>query len=311
MNVLQRSVLSVPGHVAKMHRKASQSAADAVMLDLEDSVPLDEKSAARDTVIASLTQLDWGHRQISVRINAIETPLAYQDLIEVVERAGHRVCSIVVPKVDHPGDIHFVDRLLSGIEQRIGLDRPIGIEASIESAAGLDAVSDIAATGKRLVSLVFGIADYSASIGARLVSISGHGENEDQIYPGHRWHFAVSRMVMAAKANGLKAIDAAYGNFKDIDGLKRAAAMGCALGCDGKWAIHPAQIEPINAVFTPDSADIERAQRIVAAGRAAEQAGRGAVALDGRMIDQATLRLARQLCETARALAKPAPNCSN
>jgi len=311
MNVLRRSVLSVPGHVAKMHLKASQSAADVVMLDLEDSVPLDEKSAARDAVVASLTQVDWGHRQISVRINAIETPLAYQDLIAVVERAGHHLYSIVAPKVDHPGDIHFVDRLLSGIEQRVGIDRPIGIEASIESAAGLNAVSDIAAAGKRLVSLVFGIADYSASIGARLVSISGHGENEDQIYPGHRWHFALSRMVMAAKANGLKVIDAPYGNFKDVDGLTRAAAMGCALGCDGKWAIHPTQIEPINTVFTPAGADIQRAQRIVAAAEAAQQAGRGAVALDGRMIDQATLRLARQLCDAARALAKPVQNAAS
>ena len=166
----------------------------------------------------------------------------------------------------------------------------------------MNAVRAIAVSSPRLRTLVFGIADYAASVGARLVSLSGHGENEDGIYPGHRWHHALSRIVMAAKANGLLAIDAPYGNFKDADGLARAAGMACALGCDGKWAIHPAQIDTINRVFTPSAEDIDRARRIIAADEAARTGGRGAVAVDGRMVDQATVRLARRVQETAAHL---------
>jgi citrate lyase beta subunit len=151
-------------------------------------------------------------------------------------------------------------------------------------------------------SLVFGIADYSASVGARLVSISGHGENEADIYPGHRWHFALSRIVMAAKANGLLAIDAPYGDFKDIEGLQQSAVMAGALGCDGKWAIHPTQLETINRVFSPSQEDIDRAVTVLQAAQAARQQLRGAIAVDGRMVDQATLRMAQRLYEQARYL---------
>ena len=182
------------------------------------------------------------------------------------------------------------------------IDRPIGIEASIETAEGLAQVQAIAIASHRIRTLVFGIADYAASVGARLVSLSGHGEREEEIYPGHRWHYALSRIVMAAKANDLMAIDAPYGNFKDEAGLARAAGMACALGCDGKWAIHPLQIETINKVFTPAREDIERARRIIAADDAARAGGRGAVAVDGRMVDQATVRLARRLQAQARQL---------
>ena len=149
---------------------------------------------------------------------------------------------------------------------------------------------------------MFGVADYSASIGARLVSISGHGEKEEALYPGHRWNFALSRMVMAAKARGLLAIDAPYGNFRDPDGLQRASVMACALGCDGKWAIHPAQLDTINTVFSPSPEDIERARTVLDAYEKAKTAGRGAASVDGRMIDQATVRLAKQLWERAKYL---------
>lgn len=298
----RRSVLSVPGHVGKMHRKAAAGVADVVMLDLEDSVPADGKEAARQEVIASLQSLDWSGKIITARINGLDTPFGYRDLLALAETAGEILDTVVIPKVDHCADIHFADRMLHGIEQHRGLNRRIGLEAIIESAAGLEQVSNIARASDRLKTLVFGVADYAASVGARLVSISGHGEGEEQVYPGHRWHFALSRIVMAAKSAGLLAIDAPYGNFRDAVGLRRAAAVAAALGCDGKWAIHPDQVNALNAVFSPAEEDIERARRILEADERARSEGRGAAAVDGRMIDQATVRLARRLYEQARHL---------
>jgi malyl-CoA/(S)-citramalyl-CoA lyase len=298
----RRSILSVPGHIEKMHRKAAGSPADVVMLDLEDSVPLEEKETARRRVIRSLADMDWLHRTVSVRINGLETPFGYRDLLEVVEQAGSVLDTVVVPKVDTAADVHFVHRMLDGIEMHKGLERRIGIEAIIESARGLARIEAIAAAGDRLRTLVFGVADYSAAIGARLVSLSGHGEQEDDLYPGHRWHFALSRLVMTAKAHGLMAIDAPYGNFKDVQGLKRSAVMACALGIDGKWVIHPDQIAVVNDVFSPSSEDIERARRVLDAYETARREGRGAAAVDGRMVDAATVRLAAALWEQARQL---------
>lgn len=298
----RRTILSVPGHVEKMHRKASLSRADVVMLDLEDSVPLEAKKTARETVVRSLLSLDWRNKVVSARMNGLDTPFGYKDLLVLATEAGERLNTVVVPKIDHCGDIHFVDRMLNGIEMDRRSVNRIGIEASIESARGLDQVTDIAGASSRLKALVFGVADYSSSIGARLASLSGHGESEEDLYPGHRWNFVMSRLVTAAKANDLMAIDAPYGNFKDPDGLRRSALMSCSLGFDGKWAIHPDQLAVINAVFSPGIEDIERARRVLAAYDAAAAEGRGAVAVDGRMIDQATVRLARVLWEQARHL---------
>jgi citrate lyase beta subunit len=298
----RRSTLSVPGHIEKMHVKASQRDVDVVMLDLEDSVPLQAKESARDQVIQSLHSLGWGETTVTFRINGLDTPFGYRDLLEVVEAAGPHIDAVVVPKVNHPGDIHFVCRMLDGIESAKGFSNRINIEAIIESAEGLEQVSQIAKASDRLITLVFGIVDYSASIGARLVSISGHGEKEEEIYPGHRWNFEMSRIVMAAKAHGLLAIDAPYGNFKDPEGLQRSAALACALGYDGKWAIHPDQIDIINQVFSPSREDIARARKVLAAHKDAEEKGQGAVAVEGRMVDQATVRLARQLYEQAKYL---------
>lgn len=298
----RRSTLSVPGHIEKMHTKASQSRADVIMLDLEDSVPVDAKEPARDVVIQSIRSLDWQEKTITLRINGLDTPFGYRDLLELVEAAGPQIDAVVVPKVSHPQDIYFVCRMLDGIEMKKDFSRRIGIEAIIESAEGLESVSEIAKSSDRLKTLVFGIVDYSASIGARLVSISGHGEKEEEVYPGHRWNFEMSRIVMAAKANGLLAIDAPYGNFRDPQGLQRAAAMACALGYDGKWAIHPDQIDSINQVFSPSREDIARAEKVLAAHRDAEKKGLGAVAVEGRMVDRATVRLAKQLYEQAKHL---------
>ncbi len=298
----RRSNLSVPGHVVKMHGKASNCNADVIMLDLEDSVPIGEKENAREQVIKSLLDLDWSNKSVTVRINSLDTPFAYRDLLEVVENAGHILDEIVVPKVNSSGDISFAERMLDGIEMNKKLSTNIGLEASIETAEGLLRSEEIANTSNRLKTLVFGIADYSASVGARLVSISGHGEKEEELYPGHRWHFALSKMVMVAKASGCQAIDAPYGNFKDLGGLRRSAVMSCALGCDGKWAIHPGQIDIINDVYTPSIEDVELAAKVLEADAQAAKQGRGAVAVEGRMVDQATVRMAKQLWEQAKFL---------
>jgi citrate lyase subunit beta/citryl-CoA lyase/malyl-CoA/(S)-citramalyl-CoA lyase len=285
-----------------MHAKASESVADVIMLDLEDSVPVGDKANARKTIIDSLLTVDWNRKTLTVRINGLDTPFGYRDLLEVAEAAGHLLDAIVIPKVNHAGDVHCISRMLDGIEMNKGFTNRIGIEASIETAVGLVNVAETAKASHRLKTLVFGIADYSASVGARLVSLSGHGEKEEEIYPGHRWNFALSRMVMVAKANGLMAIDAPYGNFKDPQGLEKSSIMACALGCDGKWAIHPDQIETINQVFSPSLEDVERAKKVLDAYHKAEAGGRGAVAVEGRMIDQATVRLAKQLWEQAKQL---------
>jgi malyl-CoA/(S)-citramalyl-CoA lyase len=298
----RRSNLSVPGHVSKMHSKAVNCAADVVMLDLEDSVPVDQKEQARKQVIKTLHEFDWSEKTVTVRINSLDTPFGYRDLLEVAEGAGERIDAIVIPKVNTVRDIHFADHMLNGVEMNRKFTKTIGLEASIETAEGLLNAAGIAAASPRLLTLVFGIADYSASVGARLVSISGHGEKEDELYPGHRWHYPLSQLVMSAKANGLMAIDAPYGNFKDDDGLRKAAVMTCALGCDGKWAIHPAQIEVINDVFTPATSEIELAQKILDANKKAISLGKGAIAVEGRMVDQATVRMAQQLCSQARHL---------
>ncbi len=316
-----RTNLSVPGHRKKMHLKAMASNADMVMFDLEDSVPPEQKELARKTVIETLEQIKTigqikrsdqinrsdqvktsnqiNTKTIGVRVNSVDTSFAYRDIIDIAFSTGDIVDVIVLPKVNHPGDIHFISRLLDGVETDQNNKKEIQIEACIETAQGLEQVSTIAKASHRIRSLAFGIADYSASIGVRLNSISGHGEKEKDIYPGHRWHFPLSRMVMAAKANGLLAIDAPYGDFKNISGLETSSSISQAIGCDGKWVIHPDQIDPVNKVFTPSAEEIERAKKIIDLFKAEGPAETKAIAIDGKMVDQATLRLARQLWEQA------------
>jgi len=277
-----------------MHKKAFETTVDVVMLDLEDSVSLEFKNEARRQVISTLANIEKQNCGISVRVNGTDTPFCFRDVIEVVQAAGAKIDSIVLPKVDNAGDVHFLSRLLDGIEAEAGLQNSIAIDASIESAIGLENIVEIA-SAPRVRSLVFGIADYSVSIGARLVSISGHGENEAEVYPGHRWNYAMSKIAQTAKARNLFAIDAPYGNFKDFLGLGTSAKIATALGFDGKWAIHPSQIETINTIFSPTNEEIKRAERILEA--AAASPGRGAVAIDGRMVDRATIRLAERFAK--------------
>jgi citrate lyase beta subunit len=296
---LQRSHLAVPGSQTGMFRKALESEADVVFLDLEDAVAPADKVQARANVITALLELDWRERgkTISVRINGIDTHYMYRDLVDVVEQAGHRLDTILVPKVGVPADIYLVDALVTQIEAARNIPQRIGIEALIETALGMANVEAIAQSSRRLESLHFGVADYAASCRARTVNIGGL--NPD--YPGDQWHAALSRMLVACRAYGLRAIDGPFGDFNDPAGYLLAARRGAALGIEGKWAIHPKQIPLANEVFTPPPEEVARAQRILAALDEAARQGKGAAQLDGRLIDAASARMAQNVVDMARA----------
>lgn len=289
---LRRSIISVPANREKMLNKAFKLDADVIMLDLEDSVPVNEKEEARKRAISTLREQDWGGKLRSFRINAMDTPFAYRDIIDVVEEAGEYVDTMVVPKVNDPAEIKAIDYLLTQIELRMGFKRPIGLEPSIETASGMLRAGEIALSSPRVETLVFGVADYSASLTMLSKGVSGHGEQED-FYPGHRFHFPLSHMAMAAKAAGLAAIDAPYGDYKDPEGLRRSCLMSAALGYDGKWVIHPDQVAIVNEVYSPSEQDFQRSVRILEAYEQARAAGLGSLALDGKMVDAASIRVAR------------------
>ncbi|HYL28823.1 MAG TPA: CoA ester lyase [Gemmatimonadales bacterium] len=302
---LQRSTLAVPGSSPGMFRKALESEADVVFLDLEDAVAPGDKEQARRNVIQALLDLDWrGHgKTVSVRINGIDTHYMYRDVVDVVEQAGHRLDTVLIPKVGVPGDVYLVDALLTQIEAAKGIPQRIGIEVLIETALGMANVEAIAAGRGRLEVLHFGVADYAASNRARTVNIGGL--NPD--YPGDQWHFALSRMTVACRAYGLRAVDGPFGDFKDPDGFRLAARRGAALGIEGKWAIHPSQIALANEVFTPPEAEVSRARQILDALDAAAREGRGAAQLDGRMIDAASARMAENIVRMADEIGKKKP----
>jgi len=300
---LRRSILSVPSNREKMVLKAFALPVDVIMLDLEDSVPVQEKDEARSRVISILKEQDWGNKVRCYRINGMDTPFAYRDIVDVVEAVGDRVDVIVIPKVNDAAEVKAIDYLLTQIELRMGFKVPIGLEASIETALGMLKVEEIAFSSPRLESLVFGVADYGASVTMMTKGISGHGDREE-FYPGHRWHFPLSRMVMAAKAAGLEAIDAPYGDYKDPEGLRQSCVLSAALGYDGKWAIHPDQIGIINAVYTPSAEDVERSRKIMEAYGKAQQEGCGSLAIEGKMVDAASIRVAKMVCAQADAIAR-------
>ncbi len=297
---LQRSELAVPGSQPALFTKAADSDADVVFLDLEDAVAPADKEQARRNVINTLLELDWRERgkTVCVRINGIDTHYMYRDVVDVVEQAGHRLDILLVPKVGVPADVYLVDALLTQIEEARGIPHRIGIEALIETALGMAHVEAVAQSSRRLEALHFGVADFAASVRARTVSIGGL--NPD--YPGDQWHAAIARMVTACRAFGLRAIDGPYGDFKDAEGYCAAAQRAAALGCEGKWAIHPSQIALANEVFSPPPAEVARARRILEALEEAARGGRGAAALDGRLIDAASARMANNIVQIAEAI---------
>ena len=289
---LTRSMLFVPASRPDMIEKASRSAADAVCLDLEDAVAPESKVAARANLVEALQTLTFGHRLRIVRINALDTPFAYRDVIEVVEAAGTMLDLIMLPKVQAPQDIHFLDTLLTQIEQHVGIPQRIGIEAQIESARGFLWTREIAQSSPRLEALIFGPGDYAASMQMPLTDIGAFDEH-DALYPGHRWHNVMHTIVAAARANGLRCMDGPYANFRDESGLAEMAQIAKGLGFDGKQCIHPAQLATVNALFAPTQAEVERARAVMNAYEAAMAAGKGAISVDGKMIDAANLRMAQ------------------
>jgi malyl-CoA/(S)-citramalyl-CoA lyase len=290
---LHRSELAVPGTNLRAMEKAATLDADVVFLDLEDAVAPADKERARRQVIDALLAHDWSGRAVSVRVNGLDTPWCYRDVVQVVEEGGHVLDTVLVPKVGDPGDVGFVATLLDQIEAARGLEPGrIGIHVLIETAAGMANVESIAAARPdRLEAMVFGVADYAASVQARTTSIGGL--NPD--YPGDQWHFAISRIVAACRAHALRPIDGPFGDIADPDGYRAAALRAAALGCEGKWAIHPSQIAIANDVFTPSADEIDRAERILREMEDAAKEGTGATTLDGRLIDAASIRMAENL----------------
>ena len=297
---LHRSELAVPGSRPELFEKAAQGSADYVFLDLEDAVAPADKEPARQHVIEALTSIDWRAtgKTISLRINGIDTHYMYRDVVDVIEAAGDRLDTILIPKVGVPSDVYLVDALLTQIETAKRFKRRIGLEVLIETALGMANVEAIAQSSPRLEAMHFGVADYAASMRARTVSIGGL--NPD--YPGDQWHAAISRMTVACRAYGLRAIDGPFGDFKDPAGFTLAARRAAALGIEGKWAIHPSQIDLANEIFTPSADEVKRAERILAAMQEAEAQGRGAAQLDGKMIDAASARMAQNIVDMAAAI---------
>ena len=297
---LQRSELAVPGSNPSMFQKALDGEADYIFLDLEDAVAPGDKVQARKNVIQALLELDWRGRgkTISVRVNGIDTHYMDRDVVDVVEQAGHRLDTILIPKVGVPADVYMVDAMVSQIEEAQGIPHRIGLDVLIETALGMANVEAIAQSSRRLEAMHFGVADYAASCRARTVVIGGL--NPD--YPGDQWHAALSRMIVACRAYGLRPIDGPFGDFKDPEGYRLAARRGAALGIEGKWAIHPSQIALANEVFTPPPAEVDRARRILEALEEAARAGKGAAQLDGRMIDAASARMAQNVVNIAAAI---------
>jgi len=298
---LTRSQLFVPASKPAMIEKAGASAADAVCIDLEDSVTPAEKASSRANVIQALKEIDFGRRVRMFRINALDTPFAYRDLVEVVEAAGDRLDVVMIPKAGSARDIEFVDTMLTQIEANIRLTRPIGLEAQIETASGFLHAVEIASASPRLEALIFGAGDYAASMHMPSTAI-GEADEHDEIYPGHRWHAVMHTIVAAARANDLRCLDGPYAGYTDEAGLARACRIALAMGFDGKQCIHPAQLAAVNATFTPSLEEVTKAGAVLKAYEAAAAAGQGAATHDGRMIDAANLRMARTILERHRII---------
>ncbi|MDE2738620.1 MAG: CoA ester lyase [Paracoccaceae bacterium] len=303
---INRSELAVPGSQSKFFEKALNSPADVIFLDLEDAVAPDQKAQARKNIIEALNDLDWSSKTVSVRINGLDTHWMYRDIVDVVEQAGQFIDLIMVPKVGTSSDVYALDMLITQIETAGGFDNRIGLELIIETALGMQNLAEIAGASTRNESLHFGVADYAASTQARTTNIGGPnpnyvvltdplGNDLRQEHWGDMWHYALSKMVVIARANGLRPIDGPFGDYSDAEGYKAAAYRASALGCEGKWAIHPSQIVLANEVMSPSEEEIAKARKIVAAMTKAEEEGMGAVSLDGKLIDYASIRQAEAL----------------
>ena len=306
---LHRSELAVPGSNTALFEKAAAGPADVVFLDVEDAVAPDDKEQARRNIVAALNEVDWGTKTMMVRINGLDTHYMYRDVVDIVE-ACPRLDMILIPKAGTAADVYAIDMLVTQIETAKKREKRIGFEVLIETALGMANVEAIAQSSKRLEAMSFGVADYAASTRARTTVIGGvnpdYGVLTDRDGANHRdfhwadpWHYAQSRMMVACRAYGLRPIDGPFGDFNDPDGFRAAAKRAAVLGFEGKWAIHPSQVALANEVFSPSEAEVTRAHRIIDAMAQAAREGRGAVSLDGRLIDIASIRMAEALIAKA------------
>ncbi len=301
----QRSQLAVPASNPRFIEKAAQSAADVIFLDLEDAVAPSEKVTARANAIAALNDIDWGNKTLQVRINGLDTEYMYRDVIEIVE-ACPRLDMLLIPKVGVPADVYVVDTLVTQIEMSKNRSKRLGFDLLIETALGMSNVEAIAASSSRIEALSFGVGDYGASTRARSTYIGGNdpdygvltppdAQGKREFHSGDMWHYAMSRVLVAARAYGLRPIDGPFANFSDPEEYEAVARRAAALGFEGKWAIHPTQIEIANQVFSPSEKEIAYARLIMQAMAEAQREGRGAVSMDGRLIDIASIKMAENL----------------
>lgn len=301
---LNRCQLFGPGSRPELFPKMAASAADVVNLDLEDSVAPDDKPAARAEVIAAIGAVDWGTKHLSVRINGLDTPWWYRDVVDLLEQGGARLDQIMVPKVGCAADVYAVDALVTAVEKAAGRSRPVALEAIIETAAGIAHVDEIAASSPRLQAMSLGAADFAASMGMQTTGIGGTQENyymhrDGQRYWADPWHWAQAAIVAACRAHGVLPVDGPFGDFSDDEGFLAQARRSATLGMVGKWAIHPRQVALANAVFSPSAAQVAEAREILAAMAAA---GAGATVYRGRLVDLASIRQAQVIVRQAELI---------
>lgn len=298
-----RSKLFVPGSRPALFEKAAAGAADVVCLDLEDAVAPGDKEKARENIVAALNDVDWKDKLVTVRINGLDTHWCYRDVLALVEKGGERIDAIMVPKVGNGSDVYAVDMLVTQASVAVGRKKSIGLEVIIETVAGLTNIDAIAGASPRLESLHFGAADYAASQGMRTTNIGGGnadyvmltdagGEAARERHWNDLWHYPLFRMCQAARAHGIVPIDGPFGDYSDPEGFRVQAMRTAILGCEGKWAIHPSQVPLANEIYTPPEKEVARAEAILAALKEAHEKGLGAVALNGVLIDAASIRQA-------------------
>ena len=309
-----RCELAVPGIQQRFFAKAVTSPADVIFLDLEDAVAAPAKETARRMVIEALNTLDWGRRTMAVRVNALGTLWALRDIVDIA-RACPRLDLILLPKAESAFDVRFVAELLASVERETGRDTPIGIEVLLESACGISNADEIAASHVRLEAMIFGVGDYSADLRTPdtvfgrpnpdySVLTEADATGRRHLHYNDQWHYALARVVNACRANGLRPIDGPYTDFKDPDGFTSSALRARSLGFEGKWAIHPTQVEAANAVFSPGAEQVAWAHEIVAALDSAASSGAGAVGVGGKLVDLAHARRAQEILTRAALIAR-------
>lgn len=315
---LYRSKLFLPGSQIKFFEKAAKGPADVVCLDLEDAVAPADKVQARTNVVRALNEVDFGEKIVTVRINGLDTHLAYRDIIDLVELGGERLDAIMIPKVGVAADLYAVDMLITQASKAVGRKKRIKLEVILETALGMTNIDEICGASKRLESVHFGSADYAASAGMRTTNIGGGNADyvmlTDKDAAGERqrhwndlWHYPLIRMVAAARAHGITPIDGPFGDYNDPDGFRAQANRTAILGCEGKWAIHPNQVPLANEVFTPPAAEVEKAKAILAAMAEAQSSGAGAATYKGVLIDAASIRQAEVIVKQADIIAARTP----